>query len=112
MHEVYWAAYQRAAAGITAASPESVGQPESVALPAAWSDAGVVWGVGTGFEAYPALAERLRARLGRWLPRESRAEDIARVAARAGLAAAVSAEEAAPRYLRDDVVAVPGPLGR
>jgi tRNA threonylcarbamoyladenosine biosynthesis protein TsaB len=108
MHEVYWAAYQRAAAGITAASAESVGRPKSVTLPAAWSNADVVWGVGTGFEAYPSLAECLGARLARWLPLESRAEDVARVAARLGQAQAVSAEQAAPVYLRDDVVAAPG----
>jgi tRNA threonylcarbamoyladenosine biosynthesis protein TsaB len=107
MHEVYWAAYERGVAGIAMASPEAVGRPESVALPAAWDDGGVVWGVGTGFDAYPLLAERLRPRLGRWLSLESRAEDIAQVAARAGLRQAVSPEQAAPVYLRDDVVAPP-----
>jgi tRNA threonylcarbamoyladenosine biosynthesis protein TsaB len=107
MHEVYWAAYERGVAGIALASPEAVGRPESVALPAAWDDGGVVWGVGTGFDAYPPLAERLRPRLGRWLSLESRAEDIAQVAARAGLRQAVSPEQAAPVYLRDDVVAPP-----
>jgi len=107
MHEVYWAAYERGVAGIATASPEAVGLPESVALPAAWDHDGVVWGVGTGFDAYPLLAERLRPRLGRWLSLESRAADIAQVAARAGLRQAVSPEQAAPVYLRDDVVAAP-----
>ncbi len=107
MHEVYWAAYERAPAGVMARSPEAVGRPESVTLPVAWAQAGVVFGVGTGFDAYPELPARLATRLARWLPLESRAEDIARLAARLGLAQAVSPEEAAPVYLRDDVAALP-----
>jgi tRNA threonylcarbamoyladenosine biosynthesis protein TsaB len=105
MHEVYWAAYERVAAGLAMASPEAVARPEVVALPAAWDDGGVVWGVGTGFDAYPLLAARLCPRLGRWLSLESRAEDIAQVAACAGLRQAVCAEQVAPVYLRNDVAA-------
>lgn len=107
MHEVYCAAYERSGTEVAAVSPEAVGRPESVALPAAWEDAGPIWGVGTGFDAYPALSERFRGRLGRMLSLESRAEDVARVAARLGLGHAVAAEQAAPIYLRDDVAAAP-----
>jgi len=110
MHEVYYAAYERSGSEIAAASPEAVGRPESVTLPAAWDDAGTAWGVGTGFDAYPMLTQRLQGRLGCLLSLESRAEDVARVAARLGLAHAVSAEQAAPIYLRDDVVATRGAL--
>jgi len=107
MHEVYWATCERAADGSVLSGPEAVGRPESVALPAAWHTADVAWGIGTGFDAYPELAARLGTRLARWLALESRAEDIARLAARLGMAQAVSPEQAAPVYLRDDVVAVP-----
>jgi tRNA threonylcarbamoyladenosine biosynthesis protein TsaB len=107
MHEVYWAACERAGQDIRLVGAEAVGRPEAVSPPEQWDDAGIVWGVGTGFEAYPVLAERLHRRLQRWLALEARAEDIARLGAHVGLAQAVSPELAAPQYLRDDVVQAP-----
>lgn len=107
MHEVYWAAFERDADGATRrVGAEAVGPPAAVALPPAWSPASPTWGVGTGFAAYAAEFTSLRPRLAHCLPLEGRADDVARVAARLGLAAAVEPEQAAPVYLRDDVVQV------
>lgn len=112
MHEVYWAAYERDAGGATRlVGAEAVGSPRSVALPTAWSGAGAAWGVGTGFVAYAAELEPLQACLTRRVPLEGQAGEVARVAARLGLGAAVAAEQAAPVYLRDEVVQAPAPGG-
>jgi tRNA threonylcarbamoyladenosine biosynthesis protein TsaB len=107
MHEVYWAAYERSAAGLVPAGAEAVARPQAVTLPVDWEAFAPAWGVGTGFDAYPALLQGVRARLARCLPIESRAEDVARVAVRGGLSHGLSPELLAPLYLRDDVAALP-----
>ena len=102
MGEVYWAAYTGGAETLRAETEERLSKPEAVLPPAPGS-----WhGAGSGFTAYPAIAERLGSRLagiaGGLLPRAS---DIARLAA-VELAAgrSVPATRALPVYLRDQVV--------
>jgi tRNA threonylcarbamoyladenosine biosynthesis protein TsaB len=111
MHEVYWAAYERGATGLALLGVESVAAPAAVGLPDRWTGTGPVWGVGTGFGAYPGALAALSARLERCIALEADAEDIARVAARLGLQRAVDPELAAPLYLRDDVAAPPPHAG-
>lgn len=67
-------------------------------------------GAGHGFSAYPALGERLGAALTRvWPELLPRADEIARLGARALAAGlAVPAEAAAPVYLRDQVASQSG----
>ncbi len=132
MHEVYWGCFERATARPAAGGPapgsaaaegpaaegpataglavavgdEHVGPPESVRLPAAWSASGPAYGAGSGFAAYPELRALLAGRVGPFredlLPR---AEEIARLAAvEVAAGRTVSAEEALPVYLREDVV--------
>ena len=104
MREVYWTCCERDAEGLAqGACPERVGAPETVQLPATLG--GSVYGGGRGFAAYPQLAERLGPILAglrpEWLPR---AREIARLgAAQLAAGGAVSAEQALPVYLRDDV---------
>lgn len=109
MQEVYWAAYERAAAGLTLLGAEAVTAPAAVQTPNRWAGAGPVWGVGGGFDAYPLPLAALRARLAQCIALEADAEDVARVAERLGPEHAVDPEQAAPLYLRDDVAAPPSP---
>lgn len=103
MDEVYWAAVASGDAGLMSlAGPERVGPPEQVSL----SGGGDWVGVGSGWGAH---ADRLRAgtdgRVSTSYP-EARvqARDIAVLAAVAyRRGAAVSAEQALPVYLRDEV---------
>ena len=116
MHEVYWGCFERGPEGL--AGPiggERVGRPGTVTLPAAWSGEaraaqggsgrGGVRGAGSGFGAYPQLREAFAARLEgfdeRLLPR---AADIARLALpEVAAGRIVSADQALPVYLRDEV---------
>ncbi len=107
MHEVYWGCFERLAGGLAvSAGEEHVGPTEDVQLPGAWSTPPRAQAVGSGFAAYPELRSRLAGRVDRFheglLPR---AEEIARLAA-AEVAAGrtVTADEALPVYLREDVV--------
>ncbi|MFO1399994.1 MAG: hypothetical protein U1F30_02080 [Steroidobacteraceae bacterium] len=103
MQEVYWAACEAGAGGTRLVGVEAVAAPAAVRLPAAWGDDPGAWGVGTGFEAYPAALAPLAERLARRVALEGDAEAIARIAGRAGTDCAVDPELAAPVYLRDDV---------
>lgn len=118
MHEVYWACFERASAGIAKAQgEEQVSPPSEVRLPGDWGargspasrplpDLGHLAGVGSGFAAYPELCTELvldavRADL---LPR---AAEIARLAVPAVAARRfIAPEQALPVYLRDDVTRV------
>lgn len=103
MHEVYWAAYTLGPDGLVElVGRESVCAPERVELPP-----GEGWhGVGSGWLSY---GELLRQRLGEAVEavharQLCHARDIAQLAVK-GLAAgaAVSAEQALPVYLRNQV---------
>ncbi|MBS0387682.1 MAG: tRNA (adenosine(37)-N6)-threonylcarbamoyltransferase complex dimerization subunit type 1 TsaB [Proteobacteria bacterium] len=107
MGEVYWAGFTSADGCAVAATEESVARPEAMLGPArAWLDAAaasVTAGVGNGFATYPALAP-LAARLAPVLAEaHPRAGEIALLAARDGLEAAVPPERAWPVYVRDNV---------
>lgn len=101
MGEIYYAAYARDADGV----------PQGVAAPVCGTPAALVlppgqWlGVGSAFKAWPALAGQLGAALSGCDPeRLPRAEDVARLGARAAQAGALVAPElAAPLYVRDKV---------
>lgn len=102
MAEVYWAAYQREAAGWRCITQPELALPESVAVPA-----GGDWmGAGNGFAA---LGEALRPRLAAQLVRidDTLMPDAAAMAALAAAAFArgegMDAALAAPLYLRDKV---------
>lgn len=102
MAEVYWAAYQREAAGWRCITQPELALPEAVAVPA-----GGDWmGAGNGFAA---LGEALRPRLAAQLVRidDTLMPDAAAMAALAAAAFArgegMDAALAAPLYLRDKV---------
>jgi tRNA threonylcarbamoyladenosine biosynthesis protein TsaB len=101
MGQVYWAPYVRERGMVRAMGPELVQAPEAVAM------SGSGWiGSGSGWDQY---AERLLVRLPgqvvRWRPQcYPHAADVARLALPAYLRGeAVSAEEALPVYVRDEV---------
>jgi tRNA threonylcarbamoyladenosine biosynthesis protein TsaB len=103
MNQLYWGAFVRNAAGLV----ESVGA-EVVAAPADLPAlAGTGWvGAGSGWDRYaPALASRFGAVLDGWRPnRHPLASDVGALAAadlRAGRA--LSAEQALPLYIRDNI---------
>jgi len=105
MQQVYWGVYSRNARGLAELlQPEVVISPEAVPLPE-----GQGWvGAGTGWDSY---AEALTARLGglieRWAPAEvPHARHLAVLAAAAYQdGRALSADQAQPVYVRDDVAA-------
>ncbi len=106
IHEVYWARFARCAEGACLQGEEHLGSPTSVDL--ALRPAQVV--AGSGFNAYAELAAAWQGRSAAGangfvapLHAPSRAQDIARLAAGDGLAAAVTPDHALPVYLRDDV---------
>ena len=107
MREVYWGCFERRGDEIRAVGRESVGPPSTVTLPGGWIEARTR-ATGSGFAAYgPELTCRLPAiQMGdaHALPH---AREIAWLAATAGLAGSVQAEDARPIYLRDDVAKVP-----
>lgn len=105
MQQVYWGAYVKNAAGISALDGvERVTAPADVPPPT-----GSGWvGAGSGWDRYAdALRARLGDRVAHWLPQQfPRARHIAELAApevRAGRT--VAPEQALPVYLRDDVAA-------
>jgi tRNA threonylcarbamoyladenosine biosynthesis protein TsaB len=102
MQEVYWACFDRGAAGLAALNgAEHVGDVAGIAVPAAWRDG--FGGAGRGFRVYPHIGANLNLR-GVWDELLPRAVDIARLARPEVLAGRTyAAEEAMPVYLRDDV---------
>lgn len=107
MNEIYWGAYERDATGLMVeAGVEQVGNVKTLSVPA-----GAWFGVGSGFVAYGA---ELRARMGAALSGLApeclpRARDVAMLgAAVLARGAGVSADQALPVYLRDNVVQAPG----
>lgn len=118
MEEVYWGCFERVAPvaagggawGVRALGAERVTPGAQVQLPAVWQGgaggAAHVIGAGSGFLAYPELAQRLQSHLGATLAHLApRAREVAWLAAQDGMAAAVAPEEAQPVYLRDQVTA-------
>ena len=112
MHEVYWGCFERTADGLARASGEEhVTRPAEVKIPPAWrappgAAPGPLVGVGSGFAAYPRLAEQLELDivLEGLLPR---AVEIARLAtAEVDAGRIFEPEQALPVYLRDDVTHV------
>jgi tRNA threonylcarbamoyladenosine biosynthesis protein TsaB len=104
MREVYWGCARRGASGLAeSAGPERVGPPETVQLPLQLPRP--IHGAGRGFALWPSLQQRLGADLvqihAQLLPR---AREIARLALPQWQAGqGVTAEQAQPVYLRDDV---------
>ncbi len=101
MGQIYWAPYVREQGVLRARGDEQVQMPEAVAL------TGTDWiGAGSGWDQY---AERLLAHLPgqvlRWQPQcYPHAGDVARLALLAyARGEAVSAEDALPVYVRDEV---------
>jgi tRNA threonylcarbamoyladenosine biosynthesis protein TsaB len=117
MGEAYWAAYLWQGAVLLPQLPESVSPPERVVVASAgWRlaqggipGAPAVRAAGTALQAYPGLAARL-AEAGTLCqpPMPPPAAALAALAARLGPGAAVSAEQAVPTYIRDDVARPPG----
>ncbi|HXN09823.1 MAG TPA: hypothetical protein VN859_01165, partial [Steroidobacteraceae bacterium] len=110
MGEVYWACfvYSGALPGqVGQVGREAVGAPAAVSLPAPWR--GERWcGAGSGFQAHAQLAALPGSDPGLvWPSLRPHAREIAALAAAVGLAHAVSAEQALPVYLRDEVATVP-----
>jgi len=114
MREVYWGCFERTVDGLARASgKEHVSRPAEVRLPPTWrggspeSFPGGLAGVGSGFRAYPQLPAELGLGtvFGALLPR---AVEIARLAVPEVAAGRIlSAEQALPVYLRDDVTRAP-----
>jgi tRNA threonylcarbamoyladenosine biosynthesis protein TsaB len=107
MHEVYWGCFQQSKdeSLMTAFGPERVSKPADVTLPPEWAGASVE-GAGRGFKAYAAqlganLTSALRIVDCTLLPG---AVEIATLAAREVSAGrTVTAAQAIPVYIRDDV---------
>jgi tRNA threonylcarbamoyladenosine biosynthesis protein TsaB len=107
MAQVYWGCFE--CRGVAReVSAEAVSSPDAVRLPGDWLEGGVC-GAGSGFEAHPSLlalpgGSPLRPV---WAHFRPRALEIAQLAAKDGLGAAVPPEAAQPVYLRDEVAAPP-----
>ena len=104
MGEVYWAAYESGQDGlVTALTGEQVASPDAVQVPST----GQIFGVGSGWGAYRERLERiLDGRISGVDPdRFPLAKDMLPLAVREYKAGrCVSAEQALPVYLRDNVV--------
>jgi tRNA threonylcarbamoyladenosine biosynthesis protein TsaB len=101
MGQVYWAPYVREQDMVHSMGPELVQAPEAVAM----SGSGWIGG-GSGWDQYAArLLAGLSGQVARWQPQcYPHAADVARLALPAYLRGeAVSAEEALPVYVRDEV---------
>jgi tRNA threonylcarbamoyladenosine biosynthesis protein TsaB len=109
MREVYWACFSRSAddPAIPAGS-ERVSQPAEVALPAGWLAGPGLLGAGTGFAAYPQLADLIPGGAESIHVLYPRAAEIALLAV-AEVAAGRVFEPglALPVYLRDNVTQAP-----
>ncbi len=107
MGEVYWGCFERQGTRAAAVGPEAVGAPATLRLPAAWQGVPLC-AAGSGFQAYPTLRAQVPDAAERvWSLLRPRAQEIAMLAAHAGLAAAVPPEQGLPVYLRDEVAVLP-----
>jgi tRNA threonylcarbamoyladenosine biosynthesis protein TsaB len=103
MAEIYWGCFEHSAQAIDPTGPEALAAPGSVVLPRAWAGERVC-GAGSGFAAYGPQLQAACGPLSAVFPElRPRAREIALLAAQAGLASALPAEQAQPVYLRDDV---------
>jgi tRNA threonylcarbamoyladenosine biosynthesis protein TsaB len=110
MGEVYWGAFEFRDGIAHLIGDEQLSRPDVVDLPVAWR-AGHWVGAGSGFAAYPLLAAHLMASPAMLLPKcHPQARAIALLAAHDGMAAAVSASEVQPVYLRNNVAVPPPPI--
>jgi tRNA threonylcarbamoyladenosine biosynthesis protein TsaB len=108
MNEVYWARFARQREGALLLGAERLSAPEAVEISAGLRQVAA----GSGFGAYPPLAQAWQARHASGdfvqpLDCAPRARDIARLAELDGLALAVSPELALPVYLRDNIASPP-----
>jgi tRNA threonylcarbamoyladenosine biosynthesis protein TsaB len=106
MQEVYWAPFERDAAGLAQPTgPERVSPPSEVSLPPNWHHEGMgICAAGRGLRAQPQIRARLPDQvvvLDALLPRAAEIARLALPEAEAGRT--VPAEEAMPVYLRDNV---------
>ena len=109
MREVYWACFSRSAddPAIPVGS-ERVSEPAEVALPADWPARAGILGAGTGFAAYPQLADLIPGGAASIHVLYPRAAEIALLAVAEVAAGRVfDPGLALPVYLRDNVVQVP-----
>lgn len=107
MNEVYWGAYQKHASGeIVLLADECVIAPEKAPIPeqGRWVAAGTGWG-SYGEILKPRLGERCITSLDECFPSASAIAKLAIVANEKG--GAVTAAEAIPVYLRDNVASKP-----
>ena len=104
MQEVYWGCFERSDDRLARpADAEHISPPAGVQVPRAWAQRGQLLGAGSGFATYPELraALSLDIVLEGLLPR---AAEVARLAVPEVAAGRfISAEQALPVYLRDDV---------
>lgn len=104
MGEVYWAAYESGQGGlVTALAGEQVASPDAVRVPST----GQIFGIGSGWGTYRERLERiLEGQIGGIDPdRFPLAKDMLPLAVREySSGRCVSAEQALPVYLRDNVV--------
>ncbi|WP_114649597.1 tRNA (adenosine(37)-N6)-threonylcarbamoyltransferase complex dimerization subunit type 1 TsaB [Pseudothauera hydrothermalis] len=100
MNELYYAAYERCPSGLRTYQAPRCAPPEAVSLPD-----GQWCALGSGFAAYPDLAERWPGRFFQVEPAVvPRAADVARLAVlELQRGAALAPELAAPLYIRDKV---------
>jgi tRNA threonylcarbamoyladenosine biosynthesis protein TsaB len=107
MDEVYWGCFELRGEQLRAVMAEAVAAPGAVTLPPAW-DGALVAGAGSGFDAYAAQLAAVAGQLTALYPQlRPRAREIALLAAQDGLGCALSAEQAQPVYLRDNVAQPP-----
>ncbi|MFT3905535.1 MAG: tRNA (adenosine(37)-N6)-threonylcarbamoyltransferase complex dimerization subunit type 1 TsaB [Steroidobacteraceae bacterium] len=104
MAEVYTCAYAIEASGLRALTEERLCAPQAAQWPAAAVDAAALWlGAGSGFAAYPTLPPAPGSGVRILADTPPGAAQVARLARRYGLAAALAPEQLQPVYLRDSV---------
>jgi tRNA threonylcarbamoyladenosine biosynthesis protein TsaB len=105
---VYWAVFERAAGFARALTPEAVATPARVLGQVGGSlMPGLARGAGSGFAAYPELAQGCAALSPLLADLAPHAREIALLAQHDGLGVAVPAEQAQPVYVRNDVAVAP-----
>jgi tRNA threonylcarbamoyladenosine biosynthesis protein TsaB len=108
MSEVYWGWFETAAVFARAISEERVSAPATVLARCSEADLARSGGAGSGFSAYPELMGLFETAAEQvWPQIHPRAREIAQLAAHQGLSGALSATEAQPVYVRDQVATPP-----